>query len=147
MDNKPTTAEIIIMASGAVMLLFSFFNWFESSFGGGGISAWNGDAFPLFTYVPLIGIIAAGTLAAKRFAGTKLPAVMGLTWQQIYLVLGVFAVLLTVGILLTFGGEGVDTGIGLYLCLLGSIGLVVGAVMMNKEPESAAPGSGPATPF
>ena len=45
---------------------------------------------------------------------------------------------------------GVDLAAGYFLMLLGSVGLLVGAIMLQKEPDSAAapgPGTTPPTPF
>jgi hypothetical protein len=148
MNSKPSPASIIIMASGAVMLLFSFFDWFEA--GGFSVNAWSGDgvdSFPLFTYVPVFGALCAALIAAKTFGNVNLPAnIAGFTVTQVLKALGIFCVLLVIGIWIAFGGDGIDTGIGLWLSLLGSIGLVVGAFMLDNEPASSAP-QGPSTPF
>lgn len=146
MNNKPTIAEIVIMASGAVALIFSFFPWFGNDFVD--INAWDTDAFfPLTTYVPLIGLIMAGVIALARFANTNLPArVLDFTWAQLHLALAFFAVLITVGFLIA--GDGLK--FGFYLCLLASIGLLVGAVMLRQEAghgTATGPGTTPPQAF
>ena len=131
MDKKLTTAEIVILASAGVMFLFSFFNWFgEDELG---VSGWDGDWFPLWTYVPIIGIIAGGQIALTRLAGAKLPdRILGFDWLQIHVILGLFAVLLMIGLLLVFE----EQQFGFVMCLLGSIGLLVGALMQRNEAAS-----------
>ena len=52
-DKKPTVPDIIMMAGGAVCLLFSFFAFWK--FGSSSESAWGQFAFPLATYVALFG--------------------------------------------------------------------------------------------
>ena len=95
-------------------------------------------------YVPIIALlgVAAGVLVAlTRFANTNLPEnVAGFTWAQLYLVIGLFAVLVTLALLIV-DKAGADVGIGLWAGLLGSVGLLVGAVMLRNDV-----GAGPARP-
>jgi hypothetical protein len=149
-DNQVKPADIVIMASGAVAVIFSFFTWFEipdvETY-----NAWSTDiTFPLGTYIPLIGLILGGHVALSRFANVGFPErILGFTWAQIHLVLAIFAGLLALGWLIMdpFGG-GVDKGIGLWLSILAAIGLIVGAVLEYVEGESAVvPGSTPPQPF
>ncbi|CAN5739133.1 hypothetical protein BH20ACT2_BH20ACT2_04890 [soil metagenome] len=145
MDNKPTIAEIVILASGAVALIFSFFPWFGNDFID--INAWDTDGFfPLTTYVPLIGLVMAGVVALGRFANVNMSArVLDFTWAQVHIALAFFAVLIAVGFLIA--GDGLK--FGFYLCLLASIGLLVGAVMLRQETDhtAAGPGTAPPQPF
>lgn len=153
MDNQVKPADYVIMASGAVAVIFSFFDWYSAD-GGFSINGWDTDlTFPLGTYIPVIGLILAGHVALSRFANVNFPdRVLGFTWTQIHLVLAIFAGLLALGFLIldpfgSFGG-GIDRGIGLWLSIAAAIGLVVGAVLEYVEGESAvAPGSAPPTPF
>lgn len=143
MNSKPSPASIVIMASGAVMLLFSFFDWFEDS--GFSVNAWGGDfyePFPLFTYAPVFGAISAGLIAARTFGNLDAREIAGFTINQIVKALSIFSLLLMIGIWVF----GEDAAIGLILNLLGSIGLVVGAFMGDSERGPAST-SGPATPF
>ena len=131
MDNKqPTPGEIVIMAAGAVMLIFSFFDF------AGKTSAWGSGLFPVATLIVIYGIVMAAQVAVTTFAKVDLPdRVAGFTWEQVHLVLGVFALLMSLGWLIS----GVPSkGIGLWFLLLGSIGLVVGAVMLQRERNTGA---------
>lgn len=131
MQGKPTTAEIVIIASGAVALVFSFLDWLD--FAGTGANAWESGFFPTYTLVGILGAAMAVVVALEAFAGTKLPRdVFGFTWPQIHLALGVYTALLSLSFLIVDKG-GADMGIGFFLSLLASAGLVVGAVMLRNE--------------
>jgi hypothetical protein len=148
-DRQVKPSDIVIMVSGAVALIFSFLPWFEGA--GDDINAWSTDlTFPLGTYIPLIGLILAGEVALSRFANVNLPdRILGLSWVQIHMVLSIFAVLLAFGwLIIDPFNAGVDKGIGLWFCVLASIGLLVGAILEYMEGERAvAPGTAPPTPF
>jgi hypothetical protein len=145
--GKPTTAQIVLMASGAVTLLFSFFHFYK--FGNTGISAWGSGVFPIATYVAIFGVIVAGETAARVFAGVKLPdEILGFSWRQIHLILSGVAALLMLGFLIQ-NKHGLDLGIGFFFMLIGAAGLLAGSIMETREPASSAPGPGttPPTPF
>ncbi|MGH9185157.1 MAG: hypothetical protein ACRD0U_04970, partial [Acidimicrobiales bacterium] len=97
----------------------------------------------------LFGVAMAAHIALTKFANVSLPEqVLGFTWKQIHLALGAFATVLMLSwLIVDFGG--VDKGIGLWITLLAAIGLLVGAILMQREPEVAGPrpGSAPPTPF
>jgi hypothetical protein len=81
----------------------------------------------------LFGLLMALQIGLSAFANVQFPArIAGFTWEQIHLVLGLFAVLVAIGYLLVDKG-GADFGFGFYLMLLGSIALLVGAVLINRE--------------
>lgn len=164
MDNNPRPYEWVIMASGAVMLLFSFFSWFTvDNFGdsSSSSSAWGGDLRPLATIIPLIGLLLAVLVAVRRFTGANLPdSVLRLSWERVYVSLGALALLTTVGYFimdkvpdLTDPESGqtfhisVDPSIGFWFNLLGAIGLLVGGVLAMQEEGSVGGGApGPAAP-
>ncbi len=133
MDNKqPTTGEIVIMAGGAVMLIASFFNFVFKK------NAWGSHLFPIATLIVLYGVIMGAQIALTKFANVTLPDhIAGFTWEQLHLALSVFALLMSLGWLIS-GAP--DKGIGLWLTLLASIALVVGAVMLQRERNTGALG-------
>jgi hypothetical protein len=140
-DKSPTPGEIVIMASGAVALIFSFFDFYDNVFGGG-VSAWSSSLFPLATYIAIIGVIMAAQVALTKFANVSLPdRVLGFTWPQLHIALGFFTVLIAVGFLIVDLGP--DKAIGFWISLIASIGLLVGAILLSKE-RSGAPGTPPA---
>lgn len=142
MDKKLTTGEIVVLVSGAVMFLFGFFAWYDfSDFGSDEtVSAWGEGLFPIATYVPIIGLLVAGHLALVKFATVSFPEhVVGFSWRDLYLILAAFAVLLTIGFLIA---DSPDKGVGFWFDLLGSIGLLVGAVMVRNEATALPPTTG-----
>jgi hypothetical protein len=148
-DRQVKPSDIVLMASGAVALIFSFLPWFDLPEGVSDYTAWSTDiTFPLATYIPLVGLIVGGQVALTRFANVNLPDnVLGFTWTQIHLMLSLFAVLLAIGWLIVDPFDG-HKGIGLWISIVASIGLMVGAVMEHTEGERAvAPGTAPPTPF
>jgi hypothetical protein len=136
-DKSPTPGEIVIMASGAVALIFSFFDFYDAVFGGG-VSAWSSSLFPLATYIAIIGVIMAAQVALTKFANVSLPdRIVGFTWPQIHLVLGFFTVLIAVGFLIVDLGP--DKAVGFWIRLIASIGLLVGAILLTKERAGSTP--------
>jgi hypothetical protein len=130
--QSPTPGEIVIMAAGAVMVIFSFLHF------AGDRSTWQSPFFPIATLLPLYGLVMGLQVALTRFAGVDLPdSVLGFTWEQIHLALGAMAALMAIGWLLTDYG---DKQIGEWFEILGGIALVVGAVMLQRERNTGAIG-------
>jgi hypothetical protein len=131
--NKPTTAEIVILAGGAVALVFSFFHFY--GFGDAGVSAWGSGLFPVATLMVIFAVISAVVVALKIF-GVSLPAnVLGFTWPQIHLELGFFAALYAVAYLLVSTG-GTDKKIGFWGILIGCLASLVGGILLRNEGSS-----------
>lgn len=131
MDNKqPTTGEWIIMGAGVVMLIASFLTFAADT------SAWGSGFFPIATLIAIYGVLAAAQIALTKFANVNLPDRVGsFTWEQIHLLLGLFATLMAIGWIVS----GIDSkGIGLWLLTLGGIALLVGAVMLQRERNTGA---------
>jgi hypothetical protein len=130
--QSPTPAEIVIMAAGAVMLIFSFLHF------AGDTSTWGTGLFPIATLLPVYGVIMALQVVLTKFAGVSLlDSVIGFTWEQIHLALGAMAGLMAIGWLFTDTG---DKQIGEWFEILGGIALVVGAVMLQRERSTGAIG-------
>ncbi len=131
MDQKqPTPGELTIMIAGAVMLIASFLDF------AGDTSSWGSGAFPIVTLIVIYGVLMALQIALSKYANVHFPDRVGtFTWEQVHLLLAAFALLMSLGWLIS----GIDDmGIGLWLLLLGSIALVVGAVMLQRERNTGA---------
>jgi hypothetical protein len=127
-DKQLTPAEITIVAAGVVTFVFSFVKWFDFGVFGGTTNGW--DSFPLFTYAALCGLVMAAQVLAVKLGNVDLPQqLLGFTWPQIHIVLGLIALLDTLGVFIA----GDDAKLGLIVSLLGSIGLFVGAIMLRNE--------------
>jgi len=136
-DKKLSTSEIVILVAGAVALLGSFLPWIDVEVLGESVteSAW-GDSFPLLTWTGLFGAAMAIVVALRSFANVAMPdRVLGFTWPDIHLILAVFATLITISWLIA----GDNKGIGFWLSLLASFGLVAGAWMMRSETQPVPP--------
>jgi hypothetical protein len=71
-----------------------------------------------------------------KYAKLRLPArVLGFTWEQVHLLLGLFALLMGIG---WFATDGPDRAVGFWLLFLGSIALAVGALMLQRERNTGA---------
>lgn len=134
MNTQPKPSEIVIMASGAVAFIFSFFNWF------GDFNAWDPDwTFPLATYIGIFGLAMGLQVALTRFANVQMPdRLVGFTWPQVHLVLAIFSGLIAIGWLI----PSENTEIGFWLSFLAAIGLIVGAVMLHMESAAATADTG-----
>ena len=133
--SQPTTAELAILISGAVMLIGSFISFYGSP---GTWSAWSSFMFPVATLLPLYGVLMAAQIALTKFANVTLPEhVAGFTWEQIHLVLAFFSALLAICFLVA---KNTSLSAGIFIELIAAAGLVYGAVMLQKERHTGALG-------
>lgn len=164
MLEKLTLSDKVIGASAILLLIFSFFPWYDFTVSssiagihgtGGGRNGWS---YFLFGIIPvLLALIMLAQIIIVRFTETKLPD-LPITWAQVHVIAGglaAFLILLRVVLADSRGTGGFSlagTGIhvsanrkfGLFLALLAAIGLVVGAVMKMREPADAAGDTPPA---
>jgi hypothetical protein len=129
-DRQITPGEWTIMGAGAVMLIASFLDFASSQ------NAWASGAFPIVTLIAFYGVLMGAQIAMVKFAGASLPErIAGFSWEQIHLALAVFTLLMSLGWLISGLSH---KGIGFWLLLLGSIGLVIGAAMLQRERHTGA---------
>ena len=136
MKNQPTRAEIILMAGGAVTVLFSFlaFYSYDTPIGSVNQNAWDTGLFPIATYPALAGLISGGVIALRRFAHVGFSARVGnYSWPQVHFLLGIFAGLIIAGYLVS--DPGTAFGIGFWGMLAGTAALIIGAAMLANEPS------------
>ncbi|HTD51147.1 MAG TPA: hypothetical protein VK771_11135 [Acidimicrobiia bacterium] len=130
--SSPTPAELTIMIAGAVMLIGSFFDF------AGSVNAWGTYLFPVATLLPLYGTVMALEIGLTKFANVSLPQrVVGFTWEQVHLVLGIMAGCMAVGWLVT---DLSSRGFGYWLEVLGGIAVAAGAVVLQRERNTGAIG-------
>jgi hypothetical protein len=130
--NAPTPGELTILIAGSVMLVASFLPFAY------GTSAWGAFNFPLATLLPLYGVIMAAHIALTKYAAVNLPPrVFGFTWEQIHLVVGLFAGFMAIGWFVT----NVDKrGVGLWIEVIGGVALAAGSVTLQRERNTGAIG-------
>lgn len=134
MDGKqsPTPAELTILIAGAVMLVGSFFDF------AGNTNAWGQYLFPLATLLPLYGVVMALQIGLTKFANVNLPEqIIGFTWEQVHLVVGLLAGFMAIGWLIT---DLSSKGIGYWLEVLGGIAIAAGALVLQRERQTGAIG-------
>jgi hypothetical protein len=144
MNKKISVANLVMLAGGAVTLLFSFFAF--TKFGDNGFSAWNGDAGAFATTVPAILAIAMIAVCICEMAGVNLPShVLTFNWNQIKATWGISAA----GIMLSWITVG-DLAYGAWVMFLGSLAMAAGGVMAllgkgNEVVDLGAIGSNPSS--
>ena len=143
-DNKITPGEIVVMAGAAVCLIFSFLPFYKldapAGFSDDNTSAWGEGLFPVATLIILFAVAAGVIVALTKFANVNIGGFLGFGYNQLLLALTFFAAILALAFLIV-DKDPVDFGFGYFLVLIGSLGSVVGAVLMMNEA-----GSRPGTP-
>jgi hypothetical protein len=137
-SQTPSPAEITVLAGAGVVLIFSFFAFYDVSLGGISetTNAWGKGLFPLATLIVLFAVVA-GLLVGLRLLGVALPdRVASFSRAQVLLVCGGFATLQSLAFLVV-DNEIADLGVGFYLMLLGSIAVLVGAIMIMRDDPAA----------
>jgi hypothetical protein len=157
--KKLTPGEITIAVSGVVLLIFSFFKWYDFSISvlghsvGASYNGWDDPAQLSSILAILIGVVMAGHVIATTLAGLSLPERLGsVGWGVFYVAGGVLSFLF---LLLKFLDYNDGTKFGFYISLLASLGLAVGGFLTAKErgdlavfqsSGGASGGTPPATP-
>ena len=131
MQPKVTRAEFTILAAGIALIVGSFAPFYSAS--GVSVNAWDSILSPIALYPVFAGAFSAGVVALRRFANATLAVRLGsFTWEQIHVLLGLLAVLITVGYFF-HDHSGISFGFGFWLLLGGSIALYAGALMLSRE--------------
>ena len=132
MQGKATRAEAVIMLGGIVVIVLSFAPFYTVPNTSFSVNAWDSGLSPITLYPVFAGAFSAGVLALRRFANATLAVRLGsFTWEQVHLLLGLFALLIMVGYFSK--DSGADFGFGFWGMLAGSIALLSGAVMLSRE--------------
>jgi hypothetical protein len=133
----------MLIAGGAVLLIASFLKW-RDLFGSdseGGLSTDFTGLQGIFCL--LIGGAIAVLAALQTFGNVNLPArVLGFTWNQIYLMFGLAAFLMTFA--LQFAES---TAFGITLAWIASAVIVAGAFMELQHEGRSVGGTTPPKPF
>jgi hypothetical protein len=133
-DIKPST--IMLIAGGAVLLLSTFLDW--QSEGGFGANGWDTDFYGFHgIFVAVIGLVIALGVALQQFANVDIPdRILGFDHNQVHLVLGFAAFLITFGNILLE-----SVAIGVHLGWIASAVIIAAAIMDMRAgaTDSAAP--------
>jgi hypothetical protein len=144
-NRKLSPGNIVIVVSGAVMLIASFLTFYKFDVPAGlpgdtSFSAWDSDLalFGVATLVVLLGVVMALQVVLTNFANVSLPdRVLGLSWDQVHVALGFQATIMMLAFLVR-DKLGLDFGVGFWLMLIAAIGLLVGAIMRTREGAPTA---------
>ena len=146
--NKLSRGDTIIGISGIVLFIFSFFDWlgYSSTISTpagifGGSFSWSAWHFTLTLLAVLLGLVLLGYVVMKAL-GVEIPDRFGnVTLAQILLVIAAIAFLFVLIKLIVGPNAGVtlpptvtkSRKFGIYVGLLATIGLVVGAFLNFQE--------------
>jgi len=146
MNRKLSQSGTVILVAAAIMTLASFLPFWKTSLGGGidvsvfgpqvaDKTAWTSEFFffPV-TILPVVcGVLMALHVVVSTFTSTTLPRrILGLTWNQVHVVLGLQAAVMMLAFLVQERGI-FQLGVGFYLMLLAGIGLAIGALLRERE--------------
>lgn len=141
--SKLSLGDMIVAASGFLLLLFAFFPWFGVDEIDGGP---NGFDFFLFGTIPvLLGLLMVAVVAVRAFSPqTKLPD-LPVGWGQALFGAGVLAAALVV-LKLLIGDEilgfDLDRKFGIFLAALAALGLAAGGFIKSQEEKSGPSAAG-----
>jgi hypothetical protein len=132
--QKPTLGQALVLVTGLLLFIWGFLPWYSDA--GGSANAWSTETIPglvmTATWVPLLSLAIVVFVAIKVFGDGFPDKILGFTWAQIAMVVGLFDVLITLGFLVanrSLGNLGsLDLGAGLILSFITSIVLLAGAV-------------------
>jgi hypothetical protein len=120
MKRQLTVADIVMIVGGAVTFIFSVLDFFE------GTNAWASGLFPVTTIIAVLGLAMAVFVLLDLLAGFQLPPFLTFNYKQMYVTWGVTAAVFMLAWLII---DGPDKKAGLYLMLIGSLAMAVGAIL------------------
>jgi hypothetical protein len=138
MNRKLSQSGTVILVAAAMMTLASFLPFWDSRPSGGlDFTAWASDfiLYPV-TIVPVVcGLVMALHVVVSTFTTATLPRrILGITWNQVHLILGLQAAVMMLAFLVQEHGVfQFQLGVGFYLMLLAGIGLAIGALLRERE--------------
>lgn len=143
--QKMGLGEKIILIAGPLLFIDSFLKWYSVEFCFGDICAsasangWEAPGAIWSILAVLLGLVAAGTVAAVRFANVKLPELpQGVTWGRLLLGLGVAAAVFVLIKLLNHSG---DLSFGFFIGII-LVGALVAGGFLTYQEEQQGGGAG-----
>jgi hypothetical protein len=121
MKRQPTVADIVMVIGGVITFIFSFLDFFE------GENAWATGLFPVTTIIAVLGLAMVVFVLLDLLAGFHLPDFLTFTYKQMYVTWGIVAAVFMLAWLIL--DTPADKKAGLYLMLIGSLAMAVGAIL------------------
>ena len=139
MDNKVTPGEIVVMAGGAVALIFSFLPFWSLDEGPieDDVSAWGDGLFPVATLIVIFAVLAAVLVVLTKFANMTITGFLGFGFNQLLLASSFFSAVVALAYLIQDRPFGYDLGFGYILLLIGSVATFVGSILVTNERKGA----------
>lgn len=147
--KKFSLGDLVVLGSAIVWILFSFFAWTGIDVGFGSADQNGLHGWGLLGFLVILAVIALVIIRSPLLSGqVQLPALPLADWM----ILGAGGVIALATTLLYWVEyhASVDTGLGSsfgtsqkfgwYVCILASIGVVVGAYLKQNDPAPAAGG-------
>lgn len=139
--RRPTFGQGVVMASGVLLFIWGFLPWYSDA--GGSANAWSTVTIPglllTATWVPLLSLAIVVFVAIKVFANGFPNKILGFSWAQLSIMVGLFDVLITLGFLVAnrrLGDLGsLDIGVGLILSFITSLILLAGGIVDHLEMD------------
>jgi len=148
--KKLSTGEWVTVASGIVLLIFSFFHWYSVDLGPLGTfgrNAWQSPGAIWSVLAVLLGVVLAAHVLVGKLSNVELPDRLGsVGWGVMHLAGGALAF---VFVIIKLINQSSDTAFAFYIGIIASAGLAVGGYLMAKESgelPQALGGAGGATP-
>lgn len=130
--------DLGVIAAGAVAFIVSFFPWFGVDFGGLYSASGNAWGTGFLSWFPvLLGLVAAGLVAARVFAGFRLPQLPAGPAFVILAAAGLAFVLVLLKLLI--GYHGTNRKVGLFLGVLALAAEAAFALLAFRTSGEAMP--------
>jgi hypothetical protein len=132
--RRPTFGQTVVMVTGVLLFIWGFLPWYSDA--GGSANAWSTVTIPglllTATWVPLLSLAIVVFVAIKVFADGFPNKILGFSWAQLSIMVGLFDALITLGFLVAnrrLGDLGsLDIGVGLILSFITSLVMLAGAI-------------------
>ncbi|MBK9180450.1 MAG: hypothetical protein IPM45_12990 [Acidimicrobiales bacterium] len=158
MRPKLGPGSIVLLAAGALTVIASFLPWLGwGKFRDAGVdiddfTAWSRGMFPLTTLVAVYGVLAIVEVLMSTFGTRPLAPRLGMGEVPLRLFLSVPALVMMLAFWfvdreVTGTGLSPSKGVGFWLSLLGTIGMVAGAVLTRNDLKGSAWAAGGASGY
>lgn len=140
--RRATFGQGLVLVTGVLLFIWSFLPWYSDA--GGSANAWSTVTIPglvmTATWVPVLSLAIVVFVAIKIFGNGFPDKVLGFSWAQLSIVVGLFDVLITLGFLVanrSLGNLGsLDLGPGLILSFITSLLMLAGGIFDHLEVGS-----------
>jgi hypothetical protein len=145
-ERKVTPGEIVVMAGGAVCLVFSFLPFYhldDAEFfqADEDLTLWSEGILPIGTLIVIFAAFAAVLVLLTKFANTSITGLFSFSYLQLLLASTFFSAILVLAFLIR-DKDPYDFGFGFFLEFIGAVGAFVGAIIMTTEARRVTPGTG-----